>query len=178
MNLASALPTLLPQAVAWAEGEALGALRDGDPLGPAELAIARRAGVRSPKRIRVRVVDSLPMPENPVLREAAVRSGLLGSGMIGLTLGYAIFMREGHVDIRLISHESRHVYQYEAHGGIAAFLPAYLAQVVSVGYASAPFELDAQEHEVKFLPSAHSGPAAARQDLKARALHSRLPQER
>jgi len=68
--------------------------------------------------------------------------------MIGLTLGYAIFMLGGHGDVRLLSHECRHVYQYEAHGGIAAFLPVYLAQVVGVGYVSAPFERDARIHEI------------------------------
>ena len=149
MNLATALPVLLPGAVAWAEDVARGALRDGDPLSPVDLETARRVGVRLPERIRVRVVESLPVPDDPMLREAALQAGLLGPGMIGLTLGYAVFMRQGRVDTRLISHESRHVHQYETHGGIAAFLPAYLTQVASVGYASAPFELDAREHEIE-----------------------------
>ena len=96
----------------------------------------------------MRVVDALPIPGNPMLREAAVQSGLLGPGMIGLTLGYAIFVKAGHLDTRVLSHECRHVHQYESHGGIATFLPVYLAQVVSVGYASAPFEIDARNHEI------------------------------
>ena len=151
MDLQSALPALLPEAVAWAEREALGALASGDPLPPVGLEVARRVGVLSPEKIRMRVVDALPIPGNPMLREAAIQSGLLGPGMIGLTLGYAIFLRKGRVDTRLLSHECRHVYQYEAHGGIAAFLPVYLSQVVSVGYASAPFELDARNHEINVV---------------------------
>ncbi len=71
--------------------------------------------------------------------------------MIGLTLGYAIFVRVGHVDTRLISHECRPVYQHESHGGIAAFLPVYLAQVVSAGYDSAPFEIDGRNHEIDLV---------------------------
>ena len=149
MNLASILPSLLPEAVAWAEREALGALASGDPLPPGGLDLARRAGVLSPGKIRLKVVDELPMPKDPALRAAANQTGLLGPGMIGLTLGYAIFARTGHVDARLISHECRHVYQYESHGGIAAFLPVYLAQVVSAGYSAAPFEIDARDHEVE-----------------------------
>jgi hypothetical protein len=40
----------------------------------------------------------------------------------------------------LLSHECRHVYQYEAAGSIAAFLPVYLQQIATVGYESAPFD--------------------------------------
>ena len=49
--------------------------------------------------------------------------------------------------LRELSHEFRHVYQYEAAGSIAAFLPVYLQQIVAFGYANAPFEADARAHE-------------------------------
>jgi hypothetical protein len=68
--------------------------------------------------------------------------------MAGLTLGYAIFICEGHNSPRLLSHECRHVYQYEMCGSIAAFLPIYLQQIVDFGYMNAPFEIDAQKHEL------------------------------
>ena len=151
LNLASLLPAFLPEAITWAEREERRALATGDPLPPSGLELARRVGVRSPEKIRVSVVDALPMPDSPMLREAAIQSGLLGPGMIGLTLGYAIFVKAGHPDTRVLSHECRHVQQYESHGGIAAFLPVYLAQVVSAGYGSAPFEIDARDHEIDVL---------------------------
>ena len=44
-----------------------------------------------------------------------------------------------------------HVYQYEKAGSIAAFLPQYLQQIAIVGYANAPFEIDAREHEQHFV---------------------------
>ena len=47
----------------------------------------------------------------------------------------------------LLSHEFRHVYQYEQAGSIAAFLPGYLQQVVQLGYANTAFERDAEAHE-------------------------------
>jgi hypothetical protein len=50
---------------------------------------------------------------------------------------------------RLVSHECRHVYQYETHGSIAAFLPIYLLQIATVGYVNAPFEQDARAHELE-----------------------------
>ena len=67
--------------------------------------------------------------------------------MVGLTLGYSIFIVRGHMSPRLLSHECRHVYQYETAGSISAFLPVYLQQIATVGYQSAPFEQDARAHE-------------------------------
>jgi hypothetical protein len=92
-------------------------------------------------------VDSLPLPEEANLKAAALQTGLLGPGMVGLTLGYSVFICRGHQTRRLLSHELRHVHQYEAHGSIAKFLPVYLQQIAEVGYANAPFEIDAREHE-------------------------------
>jgi hypothetical protein len=54
--------------------------------------------------------------------------------MTGLTLGYAILICHGHMSHRLLSHECRHVAQYEQVGSIAAFLSAYLGAIVQVGY--------------------------------------------
>ena len=65
------------------------------------------------------------------------RDRTVGPGMIGLTLGYSIFIVRGHMGRRLVSHECRHVYQYETHGSIAAFLPVYLQQIATVGYQNA-----------------------------------------
>lgn len=39
-------------------------------------------------------------------------------------------------------------HQYEQAGSIAAFLPRYLQQIVTVGYNNAPFEIDARSHEL------------------------------
>ncbi len=145
--LLAALPGLLPSAVEWAKREEARALASGDPLSPEELEIASRAGVRAREKIRVVVAEELPAPESPVLRAAAAEAGLLGPAMIGLTLGYAIFLRRGHEAGEALSHEFRHVYQYESRGGIAGLFPEYLAQVIEHGYADAPFEIDARNHE-------------------------------
>jgi hypothetical protein len=55
---------------------------------------------------------------------------------------------------QLLSHECRHVYQYEAAGSIAAFLPVYIEQIVEFGYDDAPFEQDARHHELDGSDSA------------------------
>jgi hypothetical protein len=146
IDLAASLPMLLPRAVAWAEASVV--LTSGNALQPPELELARSVGVVKPEKIRIGVVDRLPLPTDAALRDAAVQTGLLGPSMIGLTLGYAVLICRGHeASTRLLTHEFRHVYQYEAAGSIAAFLPGYLQQIVTVGYFNAPLEADARAHE-------------------------------
>lgn len=149
-SLHSALPMLIPKAIAWAESQAENALRAGRPLIEPFLSVARRVGVASPERIRIPDVPHLPMADDPQLKQAAVTTGLLAPGMVGLTLGHSVLVCPGYgQDIRLLSHEFRHVHQYEQAGSIAAFLPVYLQQIVAVGYNNAPFELDARAHELR-----------------------------
>lgn len=148
MDFESDLPGLLPKAVEWAQRQEAHALEVGRPLSEEMTGVARRMGVVSPESVRILAVESLPQPGDPKLRAAAEETGLLGPGMIGLTLGYAIFLAANHETVRLVSHECRHVYQYESHGGISDFLPLYLGQVVRYGYQNAPFEVDARAHEV------------------------------
>lgn len=147
MDLQAALPLLLPEAIAWAEVQAAEVARSGRALDEQELELARGVGVTHPERIRIMLVDGLSMPEDPTLQAAALQTGLLGPGMIGLTLGYSVFICRGYKTVRLLSHEFRHVYQYERAGSIAGFLPGYLQQIVTFGYADAPLERDARAHE-------------------------------
>ena len=94
------------------------------------------------------MVDRLPLPSDPELKAAALATGLLGPGMVGLTLNYGIYLCHGHDTARLLSHEFRHVYQYEQLGSIAEYLPVYLKQIVDYGYMKAPFEVDARANEI------------------------------
>lgn len=147
-DLTSLLPTLLPRAIAWAEFQQQHVAQVGTPLSAQGQSLARAVGVKRPELIRVKVVDALPLPEDPELRAVALQTGLLGPGMIGLTLGYAVFACRGHdADPRLLSHEFRHVYQYEVLGSVASFLPVYLQQIAQFGYNDAPLEVDARAHE-------------------------------
>lgn len=146
-DLRKALPHLVPKAITWAETQSQQIAQLGQPLNDSLKSIARSVGVMHPEFIRVAEVDSLPIPDDPDLKQAALATGMLGPNMVGLTLGYGVYVCRGHGTIRLLSHEFRHVYQYEKAGSIAAFLPVYLQQIVSVGYNSAPFEVDARAYE-------------------------------
>jgi hypothetical protein len=147
IDLRTALPMLLPSAIRWAEARANEAAQSGSQLNETGIVLARAVGVIQPELIRIALVASLPLPEEPQLRAAALQTGLLGPSMVGLTLGHSIFICHGHDSIRLLSHEFRHVYQYEQYGSIANFIPVYLEQIVQMGYANAAFELDAKAHE-------------------------------
>lgn len=150
-DLARNLPLILPKAVAWAEQQAVEVARTGLPLPGHCIEIARRVGVARPEAVRVALVEGLPLPDDPQLREAALGTGLLGPGMVGLTLGHSIFICNGHDTAQLIAHECRHVYQHEQFGSIAGFLPMYLQQIVEYGYFDAPFEVDARNHEHMYV---------------------------
>jgi hypothetical protein len=146
-DLRAALPVLVPKAIMWAEAQYSSLAQVGQPLNEVLLAVAKSVGVLHPELIRIAEVLHLPLPEDPELKQAALATGLLGPGMVGLTLGYGVYVCQGHGNVRLLSHEFRHVHQYEQAGSIAAFLPVYLQQIVTVGYNNAPFELDARAHE-------------------------------
>lgn len=149
MDLQTVLPQILPHAVAWAEFQSQHVASLGMVL-PEELQnVARRVGVQRPSLIRIKLVDRLPLPEEPTLRKAALETGLLGPNMVGLTLGYSILLVQGHDSVRLISHECRHVHQYEVLGSIEKFLPIYLQQIVEFGYENAPLEVDARTYEIE-----------------------------
>ena len=152
-GLKEALPALVPLAIEWARQVSAAASLGGQALDDEGEAIARQVGVARPQDVRVVIAPELPFPSHPLLRAAALETGMLGPDMAGLTLGYAIFIREGELTARLLSHELRHVAQYEAAGSIDAFLPEYLRQVVEVGYEDAPLEVDARAHEIGHPPA-------------------------
>lgn len=148
-HLAALLPQVLPGAIGWAEEQERQALATGAALTPQGIADARAVGVLAPEKIRVVIAPALPLPDDAWLRNVALSTGLLGPNFAGLTLGYAIFIVHGHLTRPLLTHECRHVYQYEVAGSIAAFMPVYLGQIAAVGYNAAPLEVDARQHEIR-----------------------------
>lgn len=146
-DLAAVLPQLLPQAIEWAELCSAEILSRGKPLTAAGIKVARSVGVLEPEKIRVELVENLPLPDDQMLRDVALQAGLLGPDMNGVTFGYGIYACTAHVTNRLLAHECRHVFQYEDAGSIAAFIPVYLQEIVQYGYFESPVEADARQYE-------------------------------
>ncbi|MEZ5480352.1 MAG: hypothetical protein R3E95_23580 [Thiolinea sp.] len=147
LDLRAALPILLPKAVAWAEAQSSLIAQTGQPLNDQLLLAAKNVGVQHPELIHIAEVSNFPFPEDQELQIAAIATGLLGPETAGITFGHSIYILEGYATITLLSHEFRHVYQYEQAGSISNFLTDYLQQIVSFGYYDAPLEVDARAHE-------------------------------
>ncbi len=146
-DLADRLPILLPRILAWAKAQSDRILQQGHPLNAAGMTLASRVGVAQSERIGILTVSAVPAPDDPELQQIAVEQNLIGPNTGGLTLGYSIFIVDGCMTLRLVAHECRHVYQYEAAGSIDTFLPLYLKQIAEFTYDRAPYEVDARGWE-------------------------------
>ncbi len=146
-DLLSILPQLLPKVIDWAEMRSAEICSSGKGLTERGESIARAVGVSHPEKIRISIVSSIPIPDDPMLQKVAIETGLLGPDTNGLTLGYGIYILAGKNTDELLSHECRHVYQYETFGSIRGFMPIYLQQIAQYGYEDAPLEIDARQHE-------------------------------
>src|SRR5258708_7801547 len=124
-EFAGRLNELLPHAIAWVVEQSNLLLQSGQPLSVHDLKIARAVGVKHPERIRVCSVSELPAPSDPELQRFAAEQNLIAPGTRGFTLGYGILIRQGEMDVRLLSHECRHVHQVEEAGSLETFLTAY-----------------------------------------------------
>jgi len=141
---------LLPLACAWADEQERIILRDGVALTTAQIGDAKRIGIIHPDRVRLRVVEEVPLPENPTLRMAAEMTGLISPLTAGLTLRYGIFIQsDSWGERRLVVHELAHVAQYERLGGIRPFLERYLFECITIGYPEAPLEQEAKHVETE-----------------------------
>jgi len=74
------LHPLLLAAITWVTEQSMQIARLGVPLPQEMLAVAKDVGVAHPERIRVMLVDRIPVPKDPVLRLAALCAGLLPPG--------------------------------------------------------------------------------------------------
>lgn len=144
MNPLALLPLATPAVAAWSAWQQRRILQHGQSLTAAEREVATAVGVNEPRRIRVLLVDRIPFPGGGVLDRLALRFGLPGPHVDGLTLGHGIFLRRHAATLRLLAHECRHVQQFEQAGSLRAFLRDYLRQVARHGYEDAPFEIDAR----------------------------------
>jgi hypothetical protein len=123
---------LLPLAYQWAKTQEEFALARGVALAPRHIADAERAGVNDISRIRVLVVDRIPLPENEELAQAARRMGIITEDTRCIGFGYALIIRaDAWNDRELILHNLIHIAQCEHTGGLKQWVRHYLSDRVS-----------------------------------------------
>jgi hypothetical protein len=145
------LEPLMPTVIEWAIKEEADALKNGEPLNRAESEYAKAIGIRHPEKVRLLKVYAIPFPTDPMIRLAANEKGFVLSEMRGLTLGYAIFIREDcWRQLSLVVHELAHVHQYESHGGLS-LLRQFVLEYFIDGYSNSSLEREAVSIEQRFL---------------------------
>jgi len=134
----------LPSACKWGLEQERFILERGIPLIRPQRFDAKRVGVLHPERIRLRCVEQIPMPVQPLLRAAAQVMQLNTPRTPALALRYGIYIRSEYWGQRWpVVHELAHVAQFERLGTIWAFMECFLYQCLVVGYPSAPMEQEA-----------------------------------
>jgi hypothetical protein len=149
---------LLPLACAWAAEEEKTILARGKPLSEPQIQDAHLIGVAAPGNVRLLAVDQIPVPQNPVLKQAAKLTGLISPHTAGLTLRFGIWIRKDcWGDRALVAHELVHVLQYERMGGIEPFLRQYLWECLTDGYPGGALEQEAIVGARRVSGSANTG---------------------
>ena len=140
--------SLLPDAYEWAKAQEEFILARGVSLTPRQIADAHHAGVQECDRIKVFVVDHIPIPDDGELAEAARRSGIITDASKGVAIGYGIIIRaDSWGDRELLAHQLVHVAQCERSGGLEPFVRDYLSDRQSC----AEFTIGSLENEARSL---------------------------
>jgi len=139
---------LAPLAYQWAKTQEDFILQHGAPLGPRQLADARRVGVQDPERVRLLVVDRIPPPDDAELADAARRAQIITDASKAVTIGHGIILRADRwQDRELILHALVHVAQCERSGGLEFFVEQYLSDRATC----ANFSVGSLEEEARQL---------------------------
>jgi hypothetical protein len=139
---------LAPLAYQWAKQQEGYILKHGAALAPHQIADAQRAGVQDPARVRVLVVDRIPLPDDPELAEGARRAQIITDASRGVAVGHGIIIRADSWQNReLLLHQLVHVAQCERSGGLESFVGEYLCDRRS----SRDFSVGALEDEARGL---------------------------
>jgi hypothetical protein len=118
---------LAPLAYQWAKTQEEFILKHGAPLAPGQVAEAKRCGVHDSSRVRVLVVDRIPLPEDEELAAAAQHAQILTDASRGVAIGHGIIIRADSWQNReLLLHQLVHVAQCERSGGLESFVGEYL----------------------------------------------------
>jgi hypothetical protein len=137
---------LLPLAYQWAKAQEEFVLAHGTPLSSQHMADARLAGVRDVERVKVLVVDRIPLPEGGELADEARRVNIITEDTRCVGVGHAIIIRaEAWGDRELLLHNFVHVAQCERSGSLEQWIRDYLLD----RQTSPPFTAGLLEEEAR-----------------------------
>jgi hypothetical protein len=153
------LEALLPLAYEWAKSTEEFVLSHGHPLGTTHAYDARLAGVKDCDRVRVLVVDRIPLPENQELAEAARRIRIITEDTRCMGFGHALLIRaDAWNDRELILHNLVHIAQSQRAGGLENWVRDYLCNRTTC----ADFTVGSLEEEARRIAhEIHTASAAA-----------------
>ncbi len=118
---------LLPIAVQWAKAQEAFVLKHGSSLSARHIGDAKLAGIKEPARVRVLVVDRIPLPDDPSLAEASKRVGIVTEDTRCMGFGHALIIRvDAWNDRETILHNFVHIAQCERAGGLEQWCRQYL----------------------------------------------------
>ena len=138
--------SLLPVAYQWVKAQEDYVLARGTPLSPRHMADARAAGVQDCARIRVLVVDRIPLPDHTELAEAARRTGIITHDTRCVGFGHAVIVRaDAWGDRELLLHNLVHIAQCERSGGLEQWVRNYLGN----RHGCASFTIGSLEEEAR-----------------------------
>jgi hypothetical protein len=139
---------LLPVAYQWTKAQEELVLARGAPLTPRQTADAQLAGVQDCSRVRVLVVDRIPLPDHKELAEAARRTGIITHDTKCIGFGHAVIVRaDSWGDRELFLHNLVHIAQCERCGGLEHWVQQYLSD----RHTCATFTVGSLEEEAREL---------------------------
>jgi hypothetical protein len=137
---------LLFLAYQWCKATEEFVLAHGVPLSARQLGDARLAGVKDCGRIRVLVVDRIPLPDNPDLAAATRRAQIITEDTPCVGFGHALVIRaDAWSDRELLVHNMVHIAQCERSGGLEPWVYRYLGNRQSC----AQFSIGSLEEEAR-----------------------------
>jgi hypothetical protein len=104
--------SLIPKASVWVEEQEAFILANGIPLSEKQRLIASKIGIKNIDKIRLLQVQSIPEPEDSILKETNKVLGFISSDTLGITYHYGIYIRQDFWENEsLIIHELTHILQ-------------------------------------------------------------------
>ena len=137
-------------AASWVEKQEAYILANGIPLNEKQRLIASKMGIKHIDKIKIMQVESIPEPEDSILKEKNKILGFFSSNTLGINYRYGIYIQNDFwEDESLLIHELTHTLQYERLGGIVDFLNQYIKECIYFGYDKSPLEIEARTMETK-----------------------------